>query len=246
MLHAPTTRKVEPPNAEYTLRDQERMQAASRYFQWQYRLAEHQIARRVLEVGCGVGNVTNLLLDREIVVGIDVEAECVKERRRRFSGRSHIITEHLDVLDKDFLSLRRFNFDSIVCLNVLEHISDDAKALAHMRAVLQPGGRIVLIVPAFESLYGQIDANLGHFRRYSRRHLTALATSVGFKVATAHYMNAIGFAGWWMNARLLRRGEQSEPQIRFFDSWIVPVISRVENWIHPPFGQSIFAVLRST
>lgn len=220
------------------------MEAAPRYFQWQYQLAEKQIGRRVLEVGCGVGNVTNLLQDRDLVVGIDVEPQCVKERTRKFSARANIISECLDVLDPSFLALEKYRFDSIVCLNVLEHVRDDRKALKHMHSILQPGGRVILIIPAFESLYGPIDSNLGHFRRYSKRQVAELAESLGFDLSVAQYMNFVGFFGWWFNARILRKTEQSEKQIRLFDSWIVPVQSRVEALLHPPCGQSVFAVLR--
>lgn len=219
------------------------MQAASRYFRWQYRLAAQQIGRRVLEVGCGVGNVTNLLQDRELVVGIDVEPECINERRRKFSAPT-IISECLDVQDSAFLALEKYGFDSIVCMNVLEHVGDDRKALEHMHSILQPEGRVILIIPAFESLYGPIDSNLGHFRRYSKRRIRELTESLGFDMIVGHYMNFVGFFGWWFNARVLRKTEQSENQIRFFDSWIVPVSSRLEALMHPPCGQSIFAVLR--
>ena len=238
------TRQVRPPDADYTVRDQRRMQAASRYFQWQYQLAEHHIGQRVLEVGCGVGNVTNLLQDRELVVGIDMEPECIGERARKFSSYPSIISECLDVLDPAFLSFEKYGFDSILCLNVLEHVSDERKALEHMHSILRPGGRVILILPAFESLYGPIDSNLGHFRRYSKRHIAELAESLGFEMPVSHYMNSVGFFGWWFNARILRKTEQSENQIKFFDSWIVPTLSRVEALVHPPCGQSVFAVLR--
>jgi SAM-dependent methyltransferase len=237
-------RIVESPDAGYTVRDQLRMEAASRYFRWQYTLAEHEIGQRILEVGCGVGNVTNLLLNRELVVGIDVETACVKARSERFSEQTHIISQCMDVLDPAFPELARYGFDSVVCLNVLEHISDDRKALEHMGSVLRPRGKIILLVPAFDFLYGPIDSKLGHYRRYSRRRVADLAQSLGFEVAIAHYMNVAGFFGWWLNAKLLRKSEQSEGQIRLFDSVIVPIQSRLEAFVHPPFGQSIFAVLR--
>lgn len=237
-------RKVDAPDPDYTVRDQQRMEAASRYFQWQYQLASQYIGRRVLEVGCGVGNVTRLLEDRDLVVGIDVETECVTERTKRYSGCTNIQSELLDVLDPSFPALRRYGFDSVLCLNVLEHVSDDRQALQHMHSVLKPCGNVILIIPAFESLYGPIDSNLGHFRRYSKRGLLDMAESLGYETTAAHYMNFVGFFGWWFNARILKKTEQSERQIRFFDSCIVPVSSKIERVAHPPCGQSIFAVLR--
>jgi hypothetical protein len=107
-----------------------------------------------------------------------------------------------------------------------------------------PGGAIVLLVPAFPSLYGPIDRNLGHYRRYRRGSLANLARAAGLAVRKLHYVNAIGFFGWWVNARVLRRETQSDAQIAFFDHWLVPLFSALESGIPPPFGQSLLAVLR--
>jgi hypothetical protein len=112
-----------------------------------------------------------------------------------------------------------------------------------MAAVLPTGGKAVLIVPAFEALYGPIDRHLGHYRRYSKRDLKGLAAAAGFSVKSLRYMNSIGCLGWWVNARILRRTEQSAGQIRTFDRWIVPPLEWLESRMEPPFGQSIFAVL---
>jgi hypothetical protein len=112
-----------------------------------------------------------------------------------------------------------------------------------MASILEPRGKVILIVPAFPALYGPIDAKLGHHRRYEKRGFAALARRAGLKVVTLNYMNSIGFIGWWINAKLLPRQAQSESQIRIFDRAIVPVMSRLESLVRPPFGQSIFAVL---
>jgi hypothetical protein len=130
-----------------------------------------------------------------------------------------------------------------VCLNVLEHTADDRAALAAMAAVVRPGGAIVLIVPAFQSLYGPIDRNLGHFRRYSRGAMSRLADRAGLRLRKAHYSNFIGFFGWWMNARVWKLEAQSAQQIEVFDRFLVPVASAVERLLPPPFGQSLVAVL---
>jgi SAM-dependent methyltransferase len=230
-------------SVEYTIRDQQRMQRASRYFLWQASLAMDHLGRRVLEVGCGVGNFTHHLLDRELVVGLDVVGECVEQHRARFSRNHHVQSKLLDILDPDVVNLRTLNLDSVACLNVLEHISDDVQALRHMHALLPPGGRAVFIVPAFSSLYGPIDRNLGHYRRYSKTSWKRLADAAGFREVVTNYMNTPGFFGWWVNARILKKTEQSEGQIAVFDSLIVPICSRVERWLKPPFGQSLFAVL---
>ena len=230
------------PSPEYTVRDQERMRLAENYFDWQARMVEPHVGRRVLEIGCGLGNFTRHLLDRELVIGIDVEPACVRGWRSSFPESSNLLGFPMDAVDPEFLELKRYQPDTVVCLNVLEHIENHQRALEHMHAVLPPGGRALLIVPAFESLYGPIDRNLGHFRRYSKRTFRGLCESIGFRPAM-HYFNVVGLLGWWVNAKIFKRAEQSESQIRLFDRAIVPVMSRLEGIVHPPFGQSIFAVL---
>lgn len=234
-----------PGAAAYTIDDQRRMALAKNYFAWQGRLVRREIGKRVLEVGCGTGNFTAMLLDCEAVFALDKEHACVEALRQRYATHHNVQAFTCDVVDKKtFQTFGRFAPDSCVCINVLEHIEDDGGLLQSMSEVLAPGGVIVLLVPAFPSLYGPIDRRLGHFRRYTMRSLGELAAAVGLRRKKAHYMNAFGFFGWWANARIFRREVQSESQIDFFDRYIVPVASRLEAIAPPPFGQSIFAVLQ--
>jgi SAM-dependent methyltransferase len=219
------------------------MSRATRYFAWQARTAKQHLGRRVIETGCGTGNFTRHLTDRELVVSMDVVEECVERVRTSFAGHPNMQFRHLDVQDPEFLRLKSLRPDTIVCLNVLEHVRDERLALEHMHHVLVPGGRAVFLLPAFESLYGPIDRNLGHFRRYSKRSWRMLAESAGFRVAELRYFNLLGFFGWWVNARVLRKEAQSESQIEVFERVAVPLMSRIEKWIEPPAGQSIFTVL---
>jgi 2-polyprenyl-3-methyl-5-hydroxy-6-metoxy-1,4-benzoquinol methylase len=228
---------------EYTIADQQRMQAAQRYFQWQARMAEAELGTCVLEVGCGVGNFSDHLQHRERVVGIDVDENCVELWKARFANRPHYTGFLMNAESPEFSSLKRYAIDSIACLNVLEHIDKHDQVLRHMWELLPRGGRVVLLVPAFEALYGEIDARLGHYRRYTRASLTAVAEAAGFGIRRLKYMNFIGFFGWWANSKIFKRSEHSEDQIAFFDSYVVPVQSRLERWISPPVGQSVIATL---
>ncbi len=229
--------------AAYTVADQERMARAANYLAWQSRLVRRDLGRRVLEVGCGVGNFTGTLLDREAVIAVDVEPSCIARLKRRYAGHRNLHAFVCDVLGPEFRALARFEPDSCVCLNVLEHTPDDCLALAQMGAVVRPGGAIVLMVPAFPSLYGPIDRNLGHFRRYSRAAIARLAQRAGLRLRRVRYSNFIGFFGWWMNARVWKLEAQSARQIEVFDRYLVPIASAVEEIVPPPFGQSLVAVL---
>lgn len=229
--------------ADYTVADQERMTRARNYFAWQSALAGRELGQRVVEVGCGIGNFTATLLDREAVIAVDVEAACVERLRRRFSARPNVHAVVCDLLSPEFRELKRFRPDSCVATSVIEHTADDTAALAAMAAVLEPHGRIVLLAPAFQALYGPIDRNLGHYRRYRVAGVRRLAARAGLAVRKAHYVNAIGFFGWWINARVLKLEAQSEWQIEVFDRWAVPAMAAMEGMIWPPFGQSVLAVL---
>ena len=220
------------------------MTRAKNYFAWQSRLVVRELGQRVVEVGCGIGNFTSLLLDRELVVALDCEEACVQSLRGRFPGRENLHAFTCEAPSGAFRDLARYRPDSVVCVNVLEHIEDDGAALRDMAEIVVPGGVVVLLVPAFEALHGPIDRNLGHYRRYRRGSLVRLAAATGLDLRKLHYVNAAGFFGWWVNARLLKRETQSDGQIALFDRCIVPILSALESAVPPPFGQSLLAVLR--
>lgn len=219
------------------------MTRARNYFAWLHRVVSRELGRRVVEIGCGVGNFTATLLDRETVIAVDNDLECLARLRDRFPNQPNLHVFVGDVSDGTFLEVARFHPDSCVCLNTLEHVEDDAQALRNMASVLTPRGVVVLLVPAFPALHGPIDRNLEHWRRYRRSDLGRLADAAGLRLRWVRYMNTAGFFGWWMNARILRRDTQSAGQIAFFDRFIVPLMSRVESAIPPPFGQSLLAVM---
>lgn len=231
-------------SSSYTVEDQQRMTRARNYFAWQGRLVVRELGQRVVEVGCGLGNFTAMLLGREAVVALDPEPECIERLRERFPRCKNLRVMVGEAGDAAFFNLAQFRPDSCVCLNVLEHIQDDRQALRAMASILPSGGVVVLLVPAFQELYGAIDRNLGHCRRYSRGSIARLAEAAGLEIKKAHYMNSLGFFGWWANAHLFKREAQSERQIEFFDFYLVPWMSRLEELARPPFGQSLFVVLR--
>lgn len=218
------------------------MSRAQNYFAWQSRLVLPEVGCRVLEIGCGTGNFTRYLLDREAVIAIDSEPVFIEHLRARYPGRTNL---HPLVHDASagLSDLKHYRADSCVCLNVLEHIEDDAGALRAMANAITPGGPVVLIVPAFPALAGPIDRNLGHFRRYTKASLSRVAERSGLRVRRIHYMNLPGFFGWWLNAKILGRTSQSAQQVAFFDRAIVPVAAAGEAIVKPPFGQSVFCVL---
>jgi SAM-dependent methyltransferase len=232
------------PSVSFLLEDQARMAEARNYFAWQYRLAARDLGQRVVEVGCGTGNFTGFLLERASVIAVDTEPECVRRVRQRYPDQPNLHVECCGPPGLDFLELRRFEPDSCVCLNVIEHIGRDVDALATMAAILPHGAPMILLAPAFEALYGPIDYQLGHYRRYTKRSLSLAARSAGLEVVSARYLNLPAFFGWWANSHVFGRKAQSATQISLFDRFVLPVTSLIEDIVPPPFGLSVLATLR--
>lgn len=240
--------RAETPNVEAAMAsDLEIMARAKNYRGWMYRRIEPFIGRRVLEVGAGIGNFTELLLDRELVVPTDISRVCLDRLAERLGPRLSAAPQLLDLGhpsgDDDWAAYR---FDTIICMNVLEHVEDDARALSFMHATLAPAGRAVILVPAFMSLHGTIDRAIGHHRRYTRRTLLPPMEAAGFRVERAFYMNVIGMAGWFWNNRIRRIEEEDSSQIGLFDDYIAPWAERLERLVPPPFGLSLIAVGRKS
>lgn len=229
---------------DYLLEAQQRMRLARNYLAWQSRLVRAELGRRVVEVGCGIGTFTGELLDREAVLALDIDSESIESVRRQYGDRPNLRTLICDAGSGGLDGLRDFRADSCVCLNVLEHIEDDSTALAGMASLLTSGGVVVLLVPAFQALYGPIDHNLGHFRRYRASMIARLAAEVGLEARKMFYLNSVGFVAWWASSKILMREFHSEEQIAWYDRYCIPLIERLESRSRPPFGQSLFAVLR--
>lgn len=224
--------------------DLHQMQAAVRYTDWIARQIRPHCGRRILEVGAGIGNITSRLLTHaEYVCALEPNPACFESLRHRLEENPKFECRPWRIEDcaPDFPADRQI--DTIVCVNVLEHVEDDVQALERLRAMLhQPAGALVLVVPAVPAAYGTIDVALGHYRRYSRTGLRSVLTRAGFSLASIRYSNLIGLLGWLFNARITRRVTQSDAQIRLFDGLIVPWYSRLERFLPLPAGLSLVAV----
>jgi len=197
------------------------------------------IGRRVLEIGSGIGNLSVFLADRERLVLTDTREEYLSRLRQRFAGHRNIAVAHL-FLPNERSALGGERFDTVICLNVLEHVDDDGASLVAIRELLAPGGRLVLLVPALPALYGSIDRALGHHRRYKRAGLAALIRDTGFRVAHIEYFNLAGIPGWWLAGRILRRHTIPSGSLRLYDA-LVPLF-RLERLLPWRIGQSLIAI----
>ncbi|MDP9200798.1 MAG: methyltransferase domain-containing protein [Gemmatimonadota bacterium] len=217
------------------------MRAAPQYNQWQYRVIAPYLGQRVLEVGSGIGTISAHIMGdaRELVILTDTDPWYCDRLRSQFGNCARV--ELLTLPDPGAAS--RFatdKLDTVVALNVVEHIADDVGTLATMREMVVPDGRVIILVPALEALYGSLDRELGHYRRYTRASLSSALTGAGLAVERLEWFNRVGALGWWFNSRVRKSSRIPIEQLRLFDA-VVPLM-QLEQALPIPFGQSLIAV----
>ena len=216
-----------------------RMQKVSRYNRWMWEQLEPYVGRRVLEVGAGVGNMTRFLLGRERVVATDLDPKYLQILHHLFDPYSHVTITPFDLNDGS-LPPSAERMDTVLCLNVLEHIEDDERALRQFHDLLDPGGRLVLLVPALQTLYGSLDRALDHFRRYDAAELAGKLERAGFRIERRFFFNLLGVPGWYLNSRVLKRTSFPPVQLALYDR-LVPLF-RLESKFRLPVGMSLIAI----
>jgi len=216
------------------------LDGADNYAGWIFELIQPHLGGEVLEVGAGHGTFTDMLARQaKRVVASDISERCVSRLRERFSAE-----ESVEILHGSVDSAAAHGpFDSVILINVLEHVEDDDGALREICGrLLRPGGRVVLWVPAFSLLYSDFDRRIGHYRRYRRPGLRTQLSDAGYEVLDVRYVNVVGAVAWLVLARFLRRTPTNGTPVKVFDRYFVPVLKRLERRWRPPFGQSVLAV----
>ena len=205
---------------------------------WIFSRVEPYLGSRILEVGCGVGSFTRRLSQRGDVVALDPWLPAVVRCRE-------VVGKDVTVLHGSIEEMTlNGDFDSAVCLNVIEHIKDDVEALRKMRSHLREGGNLVVLTPAHPWLYGSLDEEFGHYRRYRKAELERAVNMAGFKVVHLRHFNLIGLPGWLVATRILRMREL-RPGLLGVYRRLLPLSRWIEERYRPPFGLSLLVVARA-
>jgi SAM-dependent methyltransferase len=192
----------------------------------------------------GYGTYTPWLLARGVVLGSDIAPECLDAVRRKYPT-PRLRLAQIDLCDEATIApFDDFHGDSIFCVNVLEHIPDDTRALAMLRRLVCPGATLALAVPAHPRLYGPMDAQAGHIRRYTRGSLNDVLARAGWNTQTTFYLNAAGAIGWWYHNRLRKAGladARVNAQMRAADRWLPRIARLTDPLTRGWFGLSVVA-----
>jgi 2-polyprenyl-3-methyl-5-hydroxy-6-metoxy-1,4-benzoquinol methylase len=202
------------------------------------------LGQRILEVGCGIGTYTaELAVGARTIVAVDMERAFVDEAVRRLGQHRNVRLICGDATAADLPGPDDEAFDTVILLDVLEHIEDDVALLARLGSKLAPGGHLIVKVPAMPALYSPMDQAIGHWRRYDKAGLTAVIAGAGLEVVSIWSFNAAAVPAWWWNGRVRRRRSPPQEQVALYNR-LVPLLrplDRLARWL---CGISLIAVAR--
>lgn len=224
------------------------MQAYPRYL---FNRVAGCLGLRVWEIGIGHGTYTQWIRDTGAdVLATDIDLECLMAVHDRFRGDSQVITAFVDLTDERTVRHHAtFQADSLLCLNVLEHIEDDIAALRWIRKAVAPAAAMGIVVPAHPRLFGRMDAAAGHFRRYTRRSLQHAFEQAGWTVERTRYLNVLGAVGWWYHNRWRKDAGLADKavnrQMALADRWLPRLASLTDPFCGRIAGLSVMAIART-
>ena len=198
------------------------------------------LGRSVFEAGCGSGNITAHLLESEQLKVADIDQAHIRSVERRFGHLENVEVSVADLEAPETYS-GGWEVDSVLCLNVLEHLDKPDLALEGFRKVLKSGGHALILVPAHQWLYSDADAALEHRQRYSKSEVIEMMQQAGFEIVKCQEFNRLGVLGWYVN-KLMGRTTITKWQARLF-GLMLPLAKALERIGALP-GLSVIAVGR--
>jgi glycosyltransferase involved in cell wall biosynthesis len=226
---------------EYGSHTLARLSRAPNFNAWMADTIRTYCGSRVLEIGSGIGNLTRRLVPCTRYVATDINPLYLRQLQALCRERPYLQASYCDVTDAATFPRLENGYDTVVCLNVIEHVKFDVTALTNIRSVLADGGRAIILVPHGQWNYGTLDEVLGHYRRYSKETLRAVASAAGFVVKDVFEFNRIGTPAWFLNGRVLRRRSFGLFQIWLLNR-LTPLFRLIDRALPLP-GLSLIAVL---
>ena len=216
------------------------LESARKFNLWMGKSLRPYVGDRVLEIGAGIGNLSNQFIPRELYVVSDINPHYLHYLYSYSHGKPYMQVHHIDAGTPAHFEALQGQFDTVLMINVLEHVPDEQTALSNVRSALAPGGRVIILVPNHPSLYGTLDQVLGHRERYTATSLRIGLEKAGFRIDTFFDFNRCSVPGWWLNGKVLRKKTFSKVQLKFLNT-AVPLFRQIDQF-WPWEGLSLIAV----
>lgn len=221
------------------------LSAADNFNQWMFDTLRPFIKGKIFEAGSGIGNISGLLLNMGQTVTLsDFSFPYRKLLQEKFGAHPHLA----GVLDMD-LEDERFDekfapyfgtYDTVIALNVIEHVKNDGSAVANCKKLLKEGGHFIMLVPAYQLLYNRFDKELGHYRRYNKKGMQRLV-GPHLSILQCHYFNLAGIMGWWVSGTILKNKTIPSSQMDVFNA-LVPLFKLMDSVVFRTVGLSVWLV----
>lgn len=213
--------------------------------QWIFQTIEPFPGNRILDAGCGNGNITKYFKDKELVITVDNNEQILEDMKKSLSVCGNFKLIKRDLSDPGIIPLiKKDKIDTIVCLNALEHIQNDTDVLENFYNILENYGRLIILVPAWKFLYSSLDKTAGHVRRYTKEELICKLNE-RFFIQHISYFDLFGTIGWFLLGRVFKRKHLSTGLLDLFERLVVFFIF-LEKILHLPFGLSLLAICNKT
>ncbi len=218
----------------------ETMSSAVWYNAWTVKKFERYLTGDILEAGCGHGSFTKTLATYGNVWAIDIDATCISTAKNQTRNIARV--GYGDIENGSYF-FKHKQFDTIVCINVLEHIKNDTRTLTNLSRLTKKGGHLILLVPAHQFLYGTIDRAIDHYRRYEIDSLTKHLLDAGYEVQFRRRLNLLGAIGWFVSGRIFKNSHIHTKRLKLFNM-IAPFILPIEDIVQPPVGTSLLFIAK--
>lgn len=222
---------------------QDRMRHLPNYYKWIYGIFRPYLGGEVIELGCGAGHgISVYLSETDHLTAVDYNPELLRALADRHSD-AKLTPLALDLLE-DWHALPQGKADAVLMMDVLEHFRRDRDFIQKAAKLLKPGGHLLMKVPAQAELYGEIDQASGHYRRYDRQDLEALALAEGLELVSLRSINRLGALAYRFKRQKPSNFSKtfSVGQLRVIN-WAIPLI-RLGDAIPVSGGLSFACVMR--
>lgn len=229
---------------EYIGGDLEALSDLVNYQNWILEKFSPYISGDVLEIGAGIGTFSELLLSKcESLTAIEPDAQQYQTLNNVLSKAEQATAYH-GLVEAYVAENKGRKFDTIVMINVLEHIEDDNETLRQLHSMLNGGGHLLIFVPALNWLYSPIDKMVGHFRRYHLKPMRLQAVNAGFELKDSRYFDVAGVFPWWLLNVVMKKTNFDPRMAKIYDRFFVPVTKLFESIVPPPLGKNVLMIMK--